>query len=133
MSPVTVLAPCQKKASGTARPQTTTLGALLDQIRVADLDSLYAAFEVPTIFAATPWAADSFAVVDEHDGDAEAQGFDYVLEVALARERLDAIAFNPGFPDPTPADSVEAVIAYSAMDHDMSVTRTPWVSRCLAF
>ncbi len=134
MSPVTVLAPCQNKAPGSPSPQQAMLGTLLDQIRVADLDSLHAAFEVPTIFAAMPWSADSPAVIDEHDGDAEARGFDYVLEVALARDLLDSIACTgPGSPDPTPADLVEAVIAYSATGHDLTVTRTPWVSRCLAF
>lgn len=133
MSPVTVLAPCQKKVPGAPGPQKTTLGTLLDQIRRADLDSLHAAFEVPTIFATTPWSADSIAVIDEHDGDAEAHGLDYLLEVALARELLDEVTCaTPGFRDQSPTDSVEAVIAYSATGHHGSATRTPWVSRCLA-
>ncbi len=128
MSPITDLAP--RRPAAATRLHAERLGLLLAQIRQTDIDSLHASFEVPTIYAQMPWSVDAETVIDEADGDAEAQGFEYVLEVALARDLLAGLVGADGHP--TEAECVEAVTVYSATGHVAAPGQTPWVSRCLA-
>ncbi len=128
MSPTTGLA--QRPTTFGTHSGGESLGALLATIRTGDIDSLHASFDVPTIFAEMPWTADSVAVIDEADADADAHGLQYVLEVALAKDVLDGLVGANG--QPTDVECVEAVAAYSVTGLAGTSVQAPWVSRCLA-
>ena len=73
-----------------------------------------------TLYAERPWTANGDAVAGEPNG--VPQGYDYLLEVALALEVVETWRSWRGGRPPTPEEAAEAVIYYA--EHDAYLPAT---------